>query len=196
MPTNWRARAILIRYIKASSHLLLEIIRYLIGTLIKLIIFVTAISASIAALIYLTADSTHPKMVPLLNTLITTMNENRVSYFQNQDWCESVFSEKGNYANSEISTCGGGETQPFDEKGTQLFNTVKSAARKANISPIRISLRSEHGSVSFAQISLPCLVLCYASYVYSPHKPYESEERKQPIVINMTGGWYYETTGI
>lgn len=183
------------RLIKSSIHVLFETIKYLTKTLIKLMIFLAALSALIAAIIYLTDDSTHPNMVPLLNFLITTTNENQVSYFQNQDWCESVFSESGNYATSEVSTCGGGETIPFDEKGTRLFNTIKSAAKKAKISPISISLRSEHGSVSFARISLPCF-LCYASYVYSPHKPYESEERKQPLVTDMTGGWYYETTGI
>ncbi|MFJ2687730.1 MULTISPECIES: hypothetical protein [unclassified Pseudomonas] len=175
---------------------MLETTRYLIGTLIKLMVFVAALSAFIVALVYLTDDSTSPKMVPLLNTLITTANEHRVSYFQNQDWCESLLSETGNYATSEISTCGGGETKPFDAQGTQLFNTIRSAAKKAKISPIRISLKSEHGTVSFAQISLPCLLLCNAKYVYSPHKPYVSEERKPTTVTDMTGGWYYEIMGI
>lgn len=185
-------KSVLVQIIKVLGHVLLEIIR----ALLKLILFVAAVLVLIVFCIWITADSTNPNMSPLLTELVTTVNEHRISYYHNQDWCKSIESETGNYADKPSSTCGSeGENKPFDAHGTQLFALVSYAAKKAQIAPIRIDIQSEHGSVTFARIHLSCF-FCYASYIYSPQKPYVTQERKPTDVRNMTGDWYYENTGI
>lgn len=159
-------------------------------------IFLAALWVLIAFGVWVTADSTNPKMSQRLTALVATMNEHRISHYQNQDWCTRIDSESGNYADQPSSTCGSDDgNKPFDAHGARLFSVIRDAAEEAQIAPIRIDIRSEHGRVTFATISLSC-VLGYASYIYSPQKPYVTQERKPTDVINMTGDWYYENTGI
>ncbi|TVT79593.1 hypothetical protein [Pseudomonas sp. H3(2019)] len=182
--------------IKSLGCILFYAIKQLAGALIKVVLCATALLICVVFFIYMTADSTNPQMVPLLTALVTTTNENRISYFQDQDWCESLLSEAGNYANSAVSTCGvGDETKPFDVQGTELFTKVRYAAKKAKLAPISISIRSEQGRVSFAQIDLPCFY-CYAFYIYSPQEVYNPDKAEKALVTHMGGDWYYVTTSI
>lgn len=185
-------KSVSIHIIKVMGQILLEIMR----ALLKLSLFVAAVWVLIVLCIWITADSTNPGMSPLLTELVNTVNEHRITHYHNQDWCKSIESETGNYADKPSSTCGSDdENKPFDAHGTQLFTLVSDAAKKAQITPIRIDIQSEHGRVTFARINLSCF-LCYASYIYSPQKPYVTQERKPTDVRDMTGDWYYENTGI
>ena len=186
----------MMRFMKSTAHILLCTIQYLASVLIKLVLGIAAILALIVVALYATADSTDPEMVPRLDTLVTAFNGYGISYYQDQDWCESVRVESAEYANSTASTCGvGDEKTPFDESGTALFAKAREAAKKAKIAPIRLSVESAQGRVSFAQIDLSCF-LCYASYVYSPLAKYQPDEAEKAIVTEMGGGWYYVSTGI
>jgi hypothetical protein len=185
-------KSVVTKTIKVLGLILLEIIR----AALKLVLFVAAVLVLIVFCMWLTADSTSPKLSPLLTELVNTVNEHRISRYHNQDWCKSIESETGNYADKPSSTCGSDdENKPFDAHGAQLFALVSYAATKAHIAPIRIDIQSEHGRVTFARIDLSCL-FGYAAYVYSPQKTYVTQERKPTDVRDMTGGWYYENRGI
>lgn len=186
----------MMRFIKSSGRILLCTIQYLAGVLIKLVLGIAAILALIVLVIYATADSTKPEMVPRLDALVTTFHGYGISYYQDQDWCESLLVESAEYANSTVSTCGvGDEKKPFDEPGLALFAKAREAAGEAKVAPIRLSVQSAQGHVSFAQIDLSCF-LCYASYVYSPLAKYQPDAAEKASVTEMGGGWYYVTTGI
>ncbi|MBK5529171.1 hypothetical protein JFT91_13640 [Pseudomonas sp. TH08] len=186
----------MMRFIKSTAHVLLCTIQYLVSVLIKLVLGIAAILALIVLVIYAMADSTKPEMVPRLDALVTTFHGYGISYYQDQDWCESVRVESAEYANSTASTCGvGDEKTPFNGSGTALFAKAREAAKKAKIAPVRLSVQSAQGSVSFAQIDLSCF-LCYASYVYSPLTKYQPDAAEKASVTEMGGGWYYVTTGI
>ena len=186
----------MMRFMKSSGCILLSTIQYLAGVFIKLVLGIAAILALIVLVIYVTADSTKPEMVPRLDTLVATFNGYGISYYQDQDWCESVRVESAEYANSTASTCGvGDEKTPFDESGVALFAKAREAAKKAKIAPIRLSVESSQGNVSFAQIDLSCF-LCYASYIYSPLEKYQPDAAEKASVTEMGGGWYYVSTGI
>ncbi|WKW30614.1 hypothetical protein KIH13_16980 [Pseudomonas viridiflava] len=181
---------------RSLGHVLWETVKYLAEVLIKLVLGIAAIVIFGVVLIYATADSTSPDMVPRLNTLIATTNHYKVAYFQNQDWCEALLAETGSYANSPVSTCGDGdEAKPFDEHGSKIFTKIRDAAKKASITPITIIVLSEKGIVSFAKIDLSCFY-CYASYIYSPQAAYQPPKAENASVTDMSGGWYYVDTGI
>lgn len=186
----------MMRFIKSSGRMLLCATHYIATVLINLVLGVVAILALIVVVIYATADSTDPEMVPRLDTLITTIHGYGISHYQDQDWCESLLAETGEYANSTASTCGiGDEKKPFDKPGTELLTKARDAAKKVKIAPVRVSIRSAQGNVSFAEIDLSCF-LCYASYVYSPLVTYQPDKAEKASVTEMGAGWYYVTTGI
>lgn len=182
--------------LESVGRTLFKSMRYLARVLLKLTVGVAALGALVVVLIYLTSDSTSARTAAALDALVATVHEHRISYYQHQDWCESVSSEAGNYASSDISTCGDGDDGvPFDAEGTRLFNAVRETARKAGLAPIRISLEAEQGRVSFAQVDLSCL-LCYASYVYSPGQVPTYDSAEHASVTPMSGHWYYVNKGI
>ena len=187
---------VMTRLLKALSRALWGTVKYLAQVLIKIVLGIAAIVTSVVVLIYATADSTSIDMVPRLNTLITRVNDYKVTYFQDQDWCEALLAEAGNYASSPASTCGDGDkAQPFDGQGSEIFTRIRDAANKASITPIIISVRSEGGIVSFAQVDLSCFY-CYASYIYSPQAAYQPDKAEKASVTDMGGGWYYVNMGI
>lgn len=182
--------------LKSVGRTLIEAVGYLARVLLKLTLCVAALGVLIVVVIYATADSTSPGTAASLDALVATVHEHRISYYQHQDWCESVSSEAGNYANSDASTCGDSDQgAPFDARGTHLFNAVSEAADKAGLAPIRISLEAAQGRVSFAQVDVACL-LCYASYVYSPGQVPEYDSAEHATVTPMSGHWYYVNKGI
>ncbi|MFJ7312888.1 hypothetical protein ACIQVE_08980 [Pseudomonas sp. NPDC098747] len=191
-----RVIVVITRSMRSLCRVLWEVVKYLAGVLIKLVLGIAAIVSFVVVLIYVTADSTSSNMVPRLNTLVATAVDYKVAYFQDQDWCEALLAEVGNYATSPASTCGDGDkAKPFDGHGSEIFTKIKDAAKKASITPIRISVRSEKGIVSFAKVDLSCFY-CYASYIYSPKTAYQPDKAEKASVTDMSGGWYYVDAGI
>lgn len=186
----------MMRFMRSLGHVLWETVKYLAEVLIKLVLGIAAILTFVMVLIYATADSRSSDMVPRLNTLIATTNGYKVTYFQDQDWCEALLAETRSYASSPASTCGDGEeAKPFDEHGSEIFTKIRDAVKKASITPIRISVRSERGIVSFAKVDLSCFY-CNASYIYSPQAEYQPDKAQNASVTGMSGGWYYVDAGI
>lgn len=182
--------------LKSAGSTLRATIGYLAKVVLKLTLWVAALGALVMVFIYATSDSTSPGTAASLDTLVSTAHENRVSYYQNQDWCQSISSAAGNYVSSDISTCGGGDKGvPFDAQGTHLFDTVSVAAEKAALAPIRISIEAQHGQVTYAQVDVAC-VLCYASYIYSPQRAYAPERAEHATVTAMPGHWYYVNSSL
>ena len=97
-------KGIIKRSIRSLGFVILETVKYMAGVLIKLVLGIAAVLTFAVALIYVTADSTSSVMVPSLNTLVATGNNYNISYFQDQDWCESLLAETGSYASSTAST--------------------------------------------------------------------------------------------
>ncbi|VVP61315.1 hypothetical protein PS870_06313 [Pseudomonas fluorescens] len=203
-PSKWnrgesagrRVKVVMTRAMRSLGRILWETVKYLAGVLIKLVLGIAAIVTFVVVFIYATADSTSSDMVPRLNSLVAAANDYNVAYFQDQDWCEALLAEAGNYASSPASTCGDGDkAKPFDGHGNEIFTKIRDAAKKASITPIRISVRSEKGIVSFAQVDLSCFY-CYASYIYSPQAAHQPDKAEKASVTDMSGGWYYVDTGI
>lgn len=191
-----RVEVVMTRSMESLGRVLWATVKYLTGVLINLVLVVVAIMTFVFVLIYAAADSTSSDMVPRLNTLIATSNDYKVAYFQDQDWCQALLAEVGNYASSHASTCGDGDkATPFDGHGNEIFTKIRDAAKKASITPIRISVRSDKGIVSFAQVDLSCFY-CYASYIYSPQAAYQPDKAENASVTDMSGGWYYVDAGI
>lgn len=191
-----RIKVVMTRSMRSLGRALWGTFTYLVGVLINLMLGVAALVTVLLVVLYATADSTSSDMVPRLNALVATANDHKVGYFQDQDWCEALLVDTGNYASSPASTCGDGDNaKPFDGHGNEIFAKVRAAAKKAGITPIRISVLSEKGTVSFAQIDLSCFY-CYASYIYSPQAAYQPDKAEKASVTDMSGGWYYVDTGI
>ncbi|MBK5512604.1 hypothetical protein [Pseudomonas sp. TH15] len=126
-----RIKVVMTRSMRSLGRVLWGTFTYLVGVLIKLVLGVAAIVTVLLVVLYATADSTSSDMVPRLNALVATANDYKVVYFQDQDWCEALLVDTGNYASSPASTCGDGDNaKPFDGRGNEIFAKVRAAAKR------------------------------------------------------------------